>query len=237
MQERTMERFWNARAREDALFFVDDRRHYRNSDPGSFWRDGERDLDGVLTALGVEIEPESVVLDIGCGVGRLTRVLAARATQVLAIDISPEMLARARELNPHLTNVRWLRGDGIGLGPVPDGAVDVCVSHVVFQHLPDPRITLGYVEEMGRVLRPGGFAAFGISNDPTVHHARHVGLAARLAVALGRRPRGQTDPSWCGSAVELDDLRRHSGRAGLHLDRIVGEGTQYCMVLARRSAA
>ena len=48
-------------------------------------------------------------------------------------------------------------------------SVDGCFSHVVFQHIPDPPITLNYVREMGRVLRPGGWALFQVSNDPTIH--------------------------------------------------------------------
>jgi ubiquinone/menaquinone biosynthesis C-methylase UbiE len=94
---------------------------------------------------------------------------------VIALDVSQEMLARARELNAQVQNVEWIHGDGRTLAPIGDGAVDGCFSHVVFQHLPDPEMTLGYVREMGRVLRPGGWAAFrGVdrSRDPPAVAAR-----------------------------------------------------------------
>src|SRR3954470_2705623 len=159
-----MGRFWDARAREDAFYFVDNTGTYRDADVERFWAEGRRNLDTVLGVLGAEVHAQDVVLDVGCGVGRLTRVLAERAAHVHAIDVSAEMLEQARELNARLTNVTWHHGDGTTLNPIADASVDAVVSHVVFQHIPDPQVTLGYVREMGRVLRPGGWAAFQISN-------------------------------------------------------------------------
>jgi SAM-dependent methyltransferase len=224
-----MGRFWDARAREDAFYFVDNTGTYRDADVDRFWAEGRRNLDTVLAAVDAEVGPGDVVLDIGCGVGRLTRVLAERAAHVHAIDVSAEMLEQARDLNAHLTNVTWHHGDGTTLHPIEDSSVDAVVSHVVFQHIPDPQVTLGYVREMGRVLRPGGWAAFQISNDPALHHPR-IGLRDRLKAAVGRAPKGQDEPQWLGSAVELDDLRATGDQAGLNTAKVVGEGTQFCFV-------
>jgi len=230
------QRFWDERAREHALFFVDNRLDYRSPDLESFWAGGAEALDGMLGAVGAEVRAEDVVVDIGCGVGRLTRVLAARARRVIGVDVSAEMLARARELNPGLTHVEWIHGDGRGLPGVGDGSVDACVSHVVFQHIPDPAVTLGYVCEMGRVLRPGGWAAFQVSTDPAVHRPR--GLATRLrwraAAVLRRGPRAQEHPAWLGSAVTVPDLARTAEAAGLGLERVLGASSQFTTVLARR---
>jgi SAM-dependent methyltransferase len=176
------------------------------------------------------------VIDIGCGVGRLTRVLARRARWVVGVDVSAEMLARAAELNPGLDNVEWLHGDGRGLPGVADGSADACVSHVVFQHIPDPAITLGYVREMGRVLHPGGWAAFQVSTDPAIHRPRALAerLRWRAAAALRRGPQAQEHPAWLGSAVAVGDLRRVAEEAGLELERVLGAGSQFTTVLARR---
>ena len=231
-----MRRFWDRRADEDAFFFVDNRMPYGAPDLGRFWADGEVDLDRLLGAVGVSIEPADDVLEIGCGVGRLTRVLAARAASVRALDVSQRMLDLATEHNPSLQNVDWILGDGSTLSGIDAGSADACVSHVVFQHIPDANITLGYVREIGRVLKPGGWAAFQISNDPNVH--RGAGLLTRakrsLRVAAGWAPRGQNDPSWRGSMVEIEDLRRAAGDGSMRLERVVGERTQLCCVLIRR---
>jgi SAM-dependent methyltransferase len=234
-----MRDFWDARAREDAYFFVDDRRAYGKKDLERFWTEGERDLDRIFELLELELTGDEVVLDIGCGVGRLTRVLAGRAKEVYALDVSREMLARARHHHASLDNVRWLEGDGTTLAPIPDATIDACVSHVVFQHIPDPAVTLGYVGEMGRVLRPGGWAAFQVSNDPSVHRPRERDRRLRRLItsAIGRRPRGVSDPAWLGAAIELSDLRAEASESGLVLERVVGEGTQFCMVRARRDGA
>ena len=231
-----MRSFWDQRAREDAFFFVDDREPYRAADPERFWTRGEEDLDRLLGQVGRTLAPGDVVLEIGCGVGRLTRVLAARTARVLALDVSAEMLARARALNPHLANVEWIASDGVSLRPVPDASADVCLSHVVFQHIPDPRITFGYLGEVARVLRPGGWAALQVSNDPGVHRRRGgIGRLRRAAAGLlGRAPRGQSQPEWLGSAVDLQELRAAAVAAGLTVLDIANPGTQFCVLHARR---
>ncbi len=230
-----MEHFWDARAREDALYFVDSRLDYGAPDEEAFWRGGEEALDRLLASVGATLAADATVVDIGCGVGRLTRPLAARAAKVLAIDVSQEMLDRARALNPHLDNVEWLHGDGRSLQPIADASVDACVSHVVFRHIPDPEITLGYVSEIGRVLRPGGAGVIEFSNDPAPHRPGRSRLRDRVAAAVGRAPKGGEDVAWLGSALDLDDLRRTAAAAGLAVEQLAGEGTEFCAARLLRS--
>jgi SAM-dependent methyltransferase len=234
MEGRAMRRFWDARAREDALYFVDNRRPYRAAEAGKFWEEAEA-VDYLLGGLGVNLSAADKVLEIGCGVGRMTRGLAARAGSVVALDVSPEMLARARAYNPELPNVDWVLGDGVSLRGLPDASVDACVSVLVFQHIPEPEVTLGYVREVGRVLRAGGWAALQVSNDPEVHRPR-AGLGWRARALLGRAPRGQTHRAWLGSHVELDQLRAAAREGDLSVEKVWGAGEQYCQVLLRKQA-
>lgn len=215
-----MQGFWDRAARDDALFYVDDRGHRGEA----FWAGGAEIVERYEAELGFTIEGRRIV-EIGCGVGRLTRVLSQRSAEVVALDVSPEMLARARAHNPGLTNVSWQQGDGRTLAGVGDGAADGVFSHVVFQHLPDPAITLAYVREMGRVLRPGGWAAFHVSSDAAVHRRRL------------RKPRAIRHPAWRGSAVAVADLTATAGEAGLRVRCVVGEGTQFCLVRLERIPA
>jgi SAM-dependent methyltransferase len=231
-----MGRFWDARAKEDAFYFVDNTGAYRDADVDRFWAEGRRNLDTVLELVGAAVQPDDTVLDIGCGVGRLTRVLAERGRHVHAIDVSAEMLAQARELNAHLDNVSWHQGDGTTLRPIENAGIDAVVSHVVFQHIPDPQVTLGYVREIGRVLRPGGWAAFQISNDPSIHRPK-VAAKEKLKAAVGRAPKGQDEPQWLGSAVDLGDLRAAAADGGLEVAQVAGEGTQFCYVRTVKPAA
>ena len=229
-----MATFWDERARENAAYFVDNSLDYRHTDLEHFWADGPRTVDDVLATVDAPaIRPEDDVVEIGCGIGRLTRPLSERARTVRALDISGEMLARASAANAHLANVEWVHGDGTSLAGIADASADVVFSHVVFQHVPSPDITLGYVREMGRVLRPGGWAAFQISNDASIHRSGDRGLRAWLAARLRLAPGGQDHPAWLGSAVELPDLEAAAHDGGLEVERISGAGTQFCFVLLR----
>ena len=232
-----MREFWDARARENALYFVDNRLDYRSPDSEQFWQAGADALERVLGSLGVDLRPTDHVVEIGCGVGRLTRAIARRAERVTALDISAEMLDRARRLNPHLASVSWIHGDGTTLAGIPDECADACLSFVVLQHVPDPSVTLGYVREMGRVLRSGGWSAFQVSNDPAVHDPPARGAAhlrRRLGALVGRSPRGTGDRAWIGSPIELHEIAATAESAGMDVERVEGAGTQFCLVLLRK---
>jgi SAM-dependent methyltransferase len=234
-----MRRFWNDRAEENAFFFVDNRLDYRDSDVAAFWTEGEQALAEFLAVLGAALKPDDKVVEIGCGVGRLTRPISSQVADVRAVDVSERMLELAREHNPSLANVEWLLGDGTSLAGIESGWATACISHVVFQHIVDPRITLGYVREIGRVLAPGGWAAFQVSNNPEIHRPRRgVGVATdRLRALAGRAPRGQNHPAWRGSSIEIPALRAAASDGGMEVARLEGEGTQFCLVLTRRRAA
>jgi SAM-dependent methyltransferase len=146
------------------------------------------------------------------------------------------MLELARRHCEGVKNVEFLLGDGISLRGIADASADACVSHVVFQHIPDPEVTLGYIREIGRVLRRGGWSSFQVSNDRWIHRRRtgREGFGIWLRAKLRRGPRGQADPFWLGSAIDLDDVRGAAQDGGMAVERISGEGTQMCFVLTRR---
>jgi 2-polyprenyl-3-methyl-5-hydroxy-6-metoxy-1,4-benzoquinol methylase len=101
-----MQRFWDERADENALFFVDNRLDYRAPNQGRFWEHGRRDLEALLEAAAARVRPGDVVVEVGCGVGRLTRPLAARAKLVRALDVSPH--AEPRPAAPSRSRERGL---------------------------------------------------------------------------------------------------------------------------------
>jgi SAM-dependent methyltransferase len=222
------ERYWDERARENALFYVDNEADYDNPDVDAFWRRGDEVLDRLVAMTGHRLGPDDEVLDIGCGIGRMTRALAVRVGHVHALDVSSEMLRLARERNADLANVTWHHGDGTTLRVLADASVDGCFSHVVFQHLPDADMTLGYVREMGRVLRPGGWAFFQVSTNPQIHRPP---LRTRLRSALRG---GRDDRPWWGSAVDADALRAAAADGGLAIEQLLDAGTQFTTVVARR---
>jgi SAM-dependent methyltransferase len=89
------------------------------------------------------------VLDAACGTGAVAQQLVALGHEVVGVDISHAMLARARKAVP---SARFLAGDLIDL-PLPDGDVDHVVSSLALAHLSDLR---QFFAETARVMRPGG---------------------------------------------------------------------------------
>src|SRR5229473_5322752 len=97
------------------------------------------------------------VLDVACGTGVVSVTAARLGASVTGLDLTPELLERARE-NAHIAGVKvdWHEGDVEKL-PFGDAAFDVVMSQ--FGHIFAPRAELA-IGEMLRVLKPGGTIAF-----------------------------------------------------------------------------
>jgi ubiquinone/menaquinone biosynthesis C-methylase UbiE len=94
------------------------------------------------------------VLEVGCGTGVLTRVLAGlpQVASIIGVDPAPSLLARARLLSHDLPHVRYQEADGRAL-PFPDETFDVVVFDSTLSHVPGPERALS---EAFRALRTGG---------------------------------------------------------------------------------
>jgi SAM-dependent methyltransferase len=102
------------------------------------------------------------VLDAGCGTGRLTRAMAAAGLEVTGLDVTPEMLQRARELTGDL-DVEWVLGDVRSMQLGRRYRLITMTSHA-FQHLlTDEDIDL-FLERAREHLLPGGVLAFETRN-------------------------------------------------------------------------
>jgi len=97
------------------------------------------------------------VLDVACGTGVVAVTAARLGAQVTGLDLTPELLQRARE-NAKIADVEieWHEGDVEQL-PFNDAAFDVVLSEYGHMFAPRPEIAVG---EMLRVLKPGGTIAF-----------------------------------------------------------------------------
>lgn len=97
----------------------------------------------------------STVLDLGCGSGILSTLAAARATSVVAVDGSEEMLKLAREsVRKHgLSNIRFVQGRLEEMSSLVSSPVDLIVCSSVFEYLADPT---SFLKSCRDCLKPSG---------------------------------------------------------------------------------
>jgi len=93
------------------------------------------------------------VLDIGCGIGRITRFFANDFKMVYGVDISEKMITQGKEYTADLQNVSLVATDGIHY-PFDDNFFDLVFSYIVFQHMSSVEVVEENLKEVFRVLKP-----------------------------------------------------------------------------------
>ena len=100
-----------------------------------------------------QLPPGTTVLDVGCGIGGSSRILARDyGFAVTAITISPQQVKRAQELTPPELDVQFQVDDAMALS-FPDASFDVVWSIEAGPHMPDKAV---FARELMRVVKPGG---------------------------------------------------------------------------------
>jgi SAM-dependent methyltransferase len=95
-------------------------------------------------------------LDLGCGEGHNTRLLAARGARIVALDVAEAFIAAADGADR--TGIRYVLGDG-ALLPFGGPSFDAVTAFMSLMDVADPERVL---REVARVLRPGGFVQFSV---------------------------------------------------------------------------
>jgi demethylmenaquinone methyltransferase/2-methoxy-6-polyprenyl-1,4-benzoquinol methylase len=111
----------------------------------------------VLSALDKMINGKSI-LEIACGTGNWTQILARRAASVVAVDVSPTALELARSKLSDLSNVTLVEADIYRSSPVA-GPVDVVFAADWWSHIP-LRMCRAFLDSVAGPLGPGGRAIF-----------------------------------------------------------------------------
>lgn len=155
--ESQMRHDWDQRARENALYYI--ATDSADSEE-TFTASGEQSVQAILEDIDALLPSKGVVLEIGCGVGRMLRPLACRFGAVYGLDVSPEMISRARARLADLRNVQLWANGGIDLKPVKSEQVDLAISYLVFQHIPEASVVEAIIQDTFRVLKPGGVSSF-----------------------------------------------------------------------------
>lgn len=146
--------FWDAAARTDAIKAIAD-----TSDAQRFETSGIPESRELLALA----RGPAVVLEVGCGIGRVMQHLAPECAEVHGVDISAEMVEHGARRLARFANVMFHKGNGYDLGMFEDDTFDLVYSQVVFQHLPKT-IAYNYMTEIRRVLKPNGIFRLQVPN-------------------------------------------------------------------------
>jgi ubiquinone/menaquinone biosynthesis C-methylase UbiE len=205
---------WNARAREDAAYYV------------AFGRRQQNDADFLATATEVinilESELRRVpltqrstwkALEIGCGPGRLMRPMSRHFSEIHGVDVSDEMIALARERLRDTPNAHPHVSDGASLAEFPGETFDFVYSYAVFQHVPSRDVIAAYMREISRVLKTGGFARLQFN-----------GMPAR---------EGSFD-TWSGARTTTGEIVEFTQLNDIQMLALEGAGTQYMWTTWRK---
>lgn len=131
--------------------------------------------------------PGDRVLDVGCGTGYFTRVMAEAVTPggtALGVDPSRRVVERARRLT-RAANCTFSDGIAEAL-EAPDGSYDVVVNSLMIHHLPEA-LRSQAIGEMLRVLRPGGRLLIAEFRPPTSRIGRRL-VGAITSPAMEHNP-------------------------------------------------
>jgi cyclopropane fatty-acyl-phospholipid synthase-like methyltransferase len=186
-----MARDWDERARRNARYYI-----ALEQDQEGFHNLGAHQLrDDIIC--GLSLGPHIRALEVGCGSGRLLAPLSSMVGEAHGVDISQEMLKRARTELANYPNAHVHHTQG-ELPMFADEMFDFCYSYHVFQHIPVREAIVRYLQEIHRVLKRGGTA--------------RLHFAVATTTGDTRRAKGGT---WFGVLMSQEEIRRHLEGCGL----------------------
>jgi SAM-dependent methyltransferase len=173
------------------------------------------EVEGLFGRL--EADPRGgVCVEVGCGPGRMTGLLAERFDRVVAVDVSEGMLERARSAIA-VQNVDFRLVAGDRLETVEDGIADTLVCYLVLQHLPERQVVLGYFAEFARVLSPAGRAFVQLPVMEDGIQPRLWRLARRVAVPVSAILRRGVSDRAAYRGTRLTEAELQAGLVGAGL--------------------
>lgn len=230
-----MRDYWDERARENAVFYVDTSTDYDDPDLDRFLAVGEEVVRIALLDAPVQPPGRALAVELGSGLGRNCAALAEHFEQVIGVDISQEMIDRAADM-VEATKIAFELGGGEDLHPVASASADFVLSFTVFQHMPSSELITSNIADIGRVLRPGGIVALQWNNLPGGVTWQVKAAIKRVGAKVGvRRWRdARYAPSFIGRRVPWAQIERDLRRHGMEPVATEALGTLFAWVWAER---
>jgi 2-polyprenyl-3-methyl-5-hydroxy-6-metoxy-1,4-benzoquinol methylase len=216
-----MKRDWDYRANENAKWFINTFKLHQSDD--EFYATGDPLIERFVLSDPILTEGRDLnslrLLEIGCGIGRMTKRLAQVFGEVHAVDVSAEMINQACERFRGVKNAFFYETNGLDFSALPDNYFDVIFSVYVFQHVPSVDVIHSNIRDACRTLKPGGMFKF-----------QACGITSPAYEAMPK-------DTWAGTSFGEADIRRAARESGAHLVSITGLGAQYCWTILRKPLA
>ena len=211
---------WDLRAQSPmGRFFIAS--HVGWDDPKAWERQARNDAALTLRGLTPEFLSSARVLEIGCGMGRLSCHVAPRVKDYLGIDISAAYLEEARRLESIHSNCEFLLSPGDTLPEeIGNREFDLIYAFAVFIHCPLPIIQT-LVREAVDLLSADGILRFHLLADPSDPEGYEADAPIPDPPGAAERP---LDPALQRLQETQDDVRSLVADAGL--DHLVGASYQ-----------
>jgi SAM-dependent methyltransferase len=209
---------WNARAREDAGYYVAFGR--RDQEEAEFFATATEVINSLewdLRRVPLPQRGNWRALEIGCGPGRLMRPMSRHFIEIEGVDVSDEMIALAREKLRDVPNAHPHATDGASLALFDDESFDYVYSYAVFQHIPSREVIFEYLRETHRVLRTGGLVRFQFNGLPR-----------------GAAPSETSLDTWAGARLTSNDLLEFTAAHDFQVLALEGVSTQYMWTTWRK---
>lgn len=202
-------KFWDQKAKDNPYWYISSFGPYNGRNLEEFWQSGQAIWSELHATIGFAPSKESTVVEIGCGIGRLTCAIAPEVGTVHAFDISSEMLAIARDYVP--SNAQLHLTSGCDLSPVTNASADLALAYCVFQHLTSLADFQSYLREMSRVSKKGGVLAFTIcERDWKWSLLPLIQLKGFLKSKLGLQPPDLYKKEWLGIRPSIPQIKEIS---------------------------
>ncbi|HUS52334.1 MAG TPA: class I SAM-dependent methyltransferase [Candidatus Bathyarchaeia archaeon] len=136
---------------------------YNSYNYPSYWQGREYEHQAEVIALKrllTKIPTKNLVVDIGSGFGRLTKIYVSSFNQCYLVDPSAKLVRLAKKMLQEYKNIYFQKGKAERL-PLPDEKFDLAISIRVAHHLPDLEKP---IKEVHRILKPGGFLILEFAN-------------------------------------------------------------------------
>lgn len=218
----TMKRDWNERARENSRWYINTVR--LDQTEAEFDATGLNEINTLILpelalltgGRGLHELGELKFLEIGCGIGRMTKHLATIFGEVHSTDVSGEMIRQARERLSHLPNVHLHETSGVDFAALPDDYFDVAFSAYVFQHVPSKAVIESNIREAYRTVKPGGILRVHTNGVEAESYAE------------------ATKDTWSGATFTEAETRQLARELGAQLISVYGGDTMFCWTMMRK---